>query len=176
MQQFTLRFPLCAAKKPFDINEPLTGSIFDVPEYATFNYEVAPGISFGQINNVTGDNLKYKMYGPVEITKQTIFQYGPLHVDFSDSERLPGSFRRSQFHPEHGITDGIRQHNVFVGNGCRGTEGGFFVCGGTGNYVKWSLYPRQLNSNFHVQSQFKFNKSLHETGISFFAMEWRGDC
>ena len=119
-----------------------------------------------------GDNLKYKKkrvlvenVWPImfEITKQTIFQYGPLHADFSDSERLPGSFRRSQFHPEHGITNGIRQHNVFVGNGCRGTEGGFFVCGGTGNYVKWSLYPRQLNSNFYWHNlKYKmFNLSLN---------------
>ena len=142
-------------KNPFNINEPLTESIFDVPEYATLNYEVAPGIPFGEINNVTGDNLKYKMHGHIEITRQTIFQYGPFNLDFSDSKRLPGSYRRSQFHPEHGITDGIRQHNVFVGQWLPRNRGGFFVCGGTRNYIQWNLYPRQLHSIF------TFNLSLN---------------
>ena len=167
IQEFTLRFPLCAAREPFNIDEPLTESIFEVPEYATLNYNAASGIPFSEINNVTGDKLKYRMHGHIETARRTIFRYGPLNIDFSNAKRLPGSYRRSQFNPEYGITHGIRQHNVLVGQGCQGTEGAFFVCGGMSNYIQWNLYPRQLHSDFHVQSLFKFNKSLRETGISF---------
>ena len=80
---------------------------------------------------------------------------------------MPRTDRRSLYHTEAGIAYGIRQHNVLLGNGCRGTVGDFLVCGGFGNDIKWILHPRNLHSDFHFQSHFMFNESLGETGISF---------
>ena len=46
VQKFTLRFPSCAARKSFSIDEPLTQSTFEIPEYAALRYKVASGIPF----------------------------------------------------------------------------------------------------------------------------------
>ena len=103
----------------------------------------------------------------MELTRKAIFNYGASNLDFSGSTRLPRTDRRSFYHTEAGIAYGIRQHNVLLGNGCRGTVGDFLVCGGFGNDIKWILHPRNLHSDFHFQSHFMFNESLGETGISF---------
>ena len=167
VQKFTLRFPSCAARKSFSIDEPLTQSTFEIPEYAALRYKVASGIPFSEINHVGGDQLKFKISAPVELTNKAIFNYGASNLDFSGSKRLPKTDRRSLYHTETGIAYGIRQHNVLLGNGCRGTVGDFLVCGGVGNDIKWILHPRNLQSDFHFQSHFMFNQSLGETGISF---------
>ena len=61
VQKFTLRFPSCAARKSFSIDEPLTQSTFEIPEYAALKYKVASGIPFSEINHVGGDQLKFKI-------------------------------------------------------------------------------------------------------------------